>query len=114
MKDIFLSNMGKRIFERRKELRLSQEELAERADTNKQTISLAEHGKQELRASNVVKIANALGISTDYLLKGERIDSDQMILDKRIRNLENDDYNFLADTINKFIDLYEKKHNINK
>ena len=41
-----------------------------------------------------------------------RIDSDHMILDKRIRNLDNDDYNFLAYTIHKFIDLYEKKHDI--
>ena len=112
MEDNFLSGMGKRIFELRKEFRFSQEELAERADTTKQTIARAEKGLQELSAGKIISIANVLGVSTDYLLKGERIDSDHMILDKRIRNLEDDDYNFLADTVNRFIDLYEKKHNI--
>jgi len=108
METNFISSMGKRIYELRKELRLSQEELAERADTTKQTISLAEKGKQELRAGNVAKIAEALGVSTDYLLRGIRIDSDHMVLDRRIRGLNNDRYDFLADTINRFVDLCEK------
>ena len=110
METNFISSMGKRIYELRKELRLSQEELAERADTTKQTISLAEKGKQELRAGNVAKIAEALGVSTDYLLRGIRIDSDYMVLDRRIRNLNNDQYDFLADTINRFVDLCEKSN----
>ena len=112
MEDNFISGMGKRIYELRKQLRLSQEELAERAGTTKQTISLAEKGKQELRAGNVSKVADALGVSADYLLKGTRIDSEHMLLDKRIRNLDEDHYNFLADVINKYINLYEKTKNI--
>jgi len=108
MEDNFISSMGNRIYSLRKHLRLSQEELAEKADTTKQTISLAEKGKQELRAGNVAKIADALGVSTDYLLKGIRIDSDDMVLDRRIRNLNNDQYDFLSETINKFVDFCEK------
>ena len=111
MNDNFISSMGKRIYELRKHLRLSQEELAERADTTKQTIALAEKGKQELRAGNVSKVAEALGVSTDYLLNGTRVESDDMILDKRIRTLNNDQYNFLSDIINKFVDLCEKVNN---
>ena len=108
MEDNFISSMGKRIYELRKNLRLSQEELSERADTTKQTIALAEKGKQELRAGNVSKVAEALGVSTDYLLNGTRIDSDDMVLDKRIRTLNNNQYDFLSDMINKFVDLCEK------
>ena len=112
MEDNFISSMGKRIFELRKELRLSQEELAERADTTKQTVAAAERGQQELRAGNVAKVAEALGVSTDYLLKGIRIESDHFILDKRIRNLNNEQYTFLSDVINKFIDFCEKNKNV--
>ena len=108
----FISGMGKRIYELRKHLRLSQEELAARANTTKQTISLAEKGKQDLRAGNAAKIAEAPGVSTDYLLKGTRIESDDMTLDKRIRTLNNDQYAFIADTINKFVDLCEKNKNV--
>ena len=55
--------IGKRIFEKRKSLRLSQEELAERAETSTQTVSMAERGKRELSAHTVVKLADALGMS---------------------------------------------------
>ena len=109
MDEQFVSEMGKRIFELRKQLRWTQEEMAEKSDTTKQTISMAENGKQELRASYIVKIADALGVSTDYLLKGVKTDSDHMLLDQRIRTLDNDKYNFLSDLIMKFIDLCEKK-----
>ena len=105
MDEQFIIEMGKRIYSMRKELRLTQEEMAERAETTKQTISLAEKGKQELRAGYVVKIADALGVSTDYLLKGTRSDADHMKLDQRIRGLNNDQYDFLSDLIKKFIDL---------
>ena len=108
MDEQIIIEMGKRIYSMRKELRLTQEEMAERADTTKQTISLAEKGKQELRAGYVVKIADALGVSTDYLLKGTRSDADHMTLDRRIRGLNNDQYDFLSDLIKKFIDLCTK------
>ena len=104
----FITEMGKRIHTIRQELRLTQEEMAEKADVTKQTISQAEKGKQELRAGYVVKIADALGVNTDYLLKGTRSDTDYMMLDQRIRGLNNDQYDFLSDLIKKFIDLCSK------
>jgi transcriptional regulator with XRE-family HTH domain len=108
MENSFLSKMGKRIYELRKQLKLSQEELAERAETTKQTVSLAEKGKQELRAGNVAKIAAALGVSTDYLLKGIGTEAEHTELDKRIRSLNSDQYAYISDVINKFVDLCEK------
>ena len=105
----FVAGVGKRILELRKQLSWTQEDLAEKSDTTKQTISMTENGKQELRASNIVKIADVLGVSTDYLLKGKKTDSDHMLLDQRIRTLDDDQYCFLSDMICKFIDLCEKK-----
>jgi len=108
MDERFISEMGKRILDLRKRLRWTQEEMAERSDTTKQTVSMAENGKQELRASLIVKISDALGVSTDYLLKGTRTDADRILLDQRIQTLSSDQYDFISETINKFIDLCDK------
>ena len=111
MEGNFISSMGERIYSLRKQQRLSQEELAEKADTTKQTVAASERGKQELRAGNVVKIADALGVSTDYLLKGIRIDSDHKNLDNRIGTLNNYQYDCLSSIINSFVDFCEKTNN---
>lgn len=51
-----LNQIGTRILERRKQLRLTQEELAERAEITAQTVSYAELGKKALRPENIIKI----------------------------------------------------------
>jgi len=108
MEENTVIEMGKRIYTLRTMLKLTQEEAAERANTTKQTLSLVEKGKNELRAGNIVRYADALGVSTDYLLKGLPSSSDLVLLDKRIATLNKDQYDFLSNIINKFIDLCEK------
>ena len=71
MDTILLEQMGTRIFERRKQLRLTQEELAEAAGITPQTVSTAELGKKAMRPENIIKVCSALEISTDYLLMGK-------------------------------------------
>ena len=51
-----LEQMGKRILERRKQMRLTQEELAERAGVTSQMISTAELGKKAMRPENIIKM----------------------------------------------------------
>lgn len=65
-----LKQMGQRLTARRKQLGLSQESVAERTDLTTQTISTAETGSKALRPENIVKICDALGISTEYALRG--------------------------------------------
>ena len=113
MENNFLPGMGERIKQLRKQQRLSQEELAEKADIAKQSISLIEHGKQEIRAGTVISLADALGVTTDYLLKGTRTDTDNMRLDRRLLNLSNEQYNYISEVISKFVDLCEKTNNEN-
>lgn len=62
--------VGKRIFVRRKALGITQEELADFAETTPQAISNYERGERELKAGMLVKIAAALHISVDFLLTG--------------------------------------------
>lgn len=80
MDTILLEQMGTRIFERRKQLRLTQEELAEAAGITPQTVSTAELGKKAMRPENIIKVCSALEISTDYLLMGKVASEDKNIL----------------------------------
>jgi len=105
MGEAFLAEMGKRIHERRKTLRLSQEELAERAEMTKQTVSRAENGLRALGAGNVIKISKALEVSADYLLTGEYTGADVQILNKKIANLTNSQCRFLEDFIRNFVEM---------
>jgi transcriptional regulator with XRE-family HTH domain len=103
--DVFLNEMGRRVNEKRKEMRLSQEDVAEMVDVSKQTISLIESGRQEPGAKIVAKLAKALGMSADYLLTGSRTDTDLQILDRRLKNMNERQYRFLENVITEFMAL---------
>ena len=64
--DDLLQQIGSRILSRRKQLRMTQEELDEKAGITPQTVSSAELGKKALRPENIIRICSALDISTDY------------------------------------------------
>ena len=64
-----LKDMGKRIFDRRKQLNMTQETLAELAHVTPQTISTAELGQKAMRPETILKVCDALHISTEYLLR---------------------------------------------
>lgn len=86
-KEIFLQEVGKRIIERRKKLGITQEALAEISDVTTQFVSYAESGKRAMRPENLLKIANALGVSTDYLLTGDIVDKDLLLLSDKLSKL---------------------------
>ena len=62
--DNYLQQMGMRITARRKELGLTQEELADMISVSVQTISTAERGRKALRPENIAKISRALVVYT--------------------------------------------------
>jgi transcriptional regulator with XRE-family HTH domain len=62
-----LNNLGKRIKSERQKLGITQEELAEKVDISKNFMSLIENGKN-MSVETLLKIANAFGVSVDYLL----------------------------------------------
>ena len=79
--------IGQRITERRKKFGWTQEELAERGNLTPQFISYAESGKRAMRPENLLKISSALGVSADYLLTGEIIDKDLLLLSNKLQKL---------------------------
>lgn len=64
-----LINIGRNIKVERVRKGYSQEELAELADTTRHTISLVECGIQHSKILSILKIANALSIDINELLK---------------------------------------------
>lgn len=101
--DDLLNQMGKRLVARRKQLRLTQEEIAERTDLTTQTISTAETGKKALRPENIIKLCAALDISTDYLLLGKIASEDYDILSQKVSQLTPSQYQKLEDIIDAYI-----------
>ena len=55
---------------RRKALRMTQEELAERLGVSPQMISNLELGKKAIRPENLAKVCDVLGLSADFVLTG--------------------------------------------
>lgn len=63
---------GKFIAERRHELGLTQQELADRLNLSNKTISKWESGAGSPDIANLAELAKALGVTADELLNGER------------------------------------------
>ncbi len=62
-----LKEFGKRVRELRKEMRLSQEELAERANLHHTYIGGVERGERNPSLKSIKKIADALGVELEAL-----------------------------------------------
>lgn len=79
----FLKTMGQRIMSRRKALKLTQEELAEKIGVSTQMISNLELGKKAIRPENLAKVCDVLGLSADFVLTGSNASTAvDMIADK--------------------------------
>jgi len=100
---IIVKDVGKRILECRKRLGLTQEQAAELAGVSHQFFSVSEIGKKNMRAENIVKVANAFGVSTDYLLTGKRSNSELNDFASKISVLDEQEMDLLAQVIELFI-----------
>ncbi len=109
--DTLLRQMGERISARRKQLRWTQEELAEKAGVTPQTISTAELGKKALRPANIINVCAALDISPDYLLLGKISGEDLSILSQKVSQLSPEQYRHLEDAVDSFIAVAIPKEN---
>jgi transcriptional regulator with XRE-family HTH domain len=69
-----MPTVGDRIRAIREEMQINQERLAASAGLSKGFLSDVENNKRNISSENLLKIANVLGASVDYLLRGEAID----------------------------------------
>lgn len=64
--------IGRRVKEARRQKQISQAELAERIDTSVSYISHIETGKKKASLESLVRIANVLESTVDYMLNGNQ------------------------------------------
>ena len=77
-----LKDMGKRIFDRRKQLNMTQEAM---------------------RPETILKVCDALHISTEYLLRGVITETDSSLLMEKISTLTPKQYRHFEDILDSFI-----------
>lgn len=87
-----MSAIGQRIQQRRKELGMTQEELAELLTTNQFQVSRYETGKNSPTAEVIKTLADVLEVSADWLLGrgGEDLSDDERYLLDTYRSKDND------------------------
>ena len=107
--DICLQEIGVRITELRKRLGWTQEELAENADLTPQFVSYAESGKRAMRPENLLKLSKALNVSADYLLTGDIVDKNLLILSDKLRNLEPAQIRIIENVVDQCNSLFREK-----
>lgn len=95
----FLEQIGERVYNKRKKQKLSQAELAEKIGVSVQMISNLECGKKAIRPDNIVKVCEALNISTDYLLTGYTADNEMSEILEKLSNLSPSELKMINDMI---------------
>lgn len=91
----FLVEMGTRLAARRKQLGITQENLAEKMNVSIQMISNMEQGKKAIRPDNLVKICSLLEISTDYALTGVKSQNETNALAEKIKKLNTNEIDLI-------------------
>ena len=99
-----LKDMGRRIKSRRKELKITQSELAETLDLSNNHISSIETGNQKPSLDTFIELCNALKVTPDYLLLGSMHSDNiaQNIIDS-LRLCSPDDLELAKDFINLLV-----------
>ena len=98
--DTLLKEMGERIYRRRKSLKLTQEELAEKLGVSTQMISNLELGKKAVRPENLAKLSVALNVSSDYVLFGRDKSSPAESLFEQLLTLSAEELNIITSMVN--------------
>lgn len=84
-------NIGEKIKQRRKELRWSQRDLAEKMGYNHSTVTRIETGKIDIPQSRILQFAEVLGVSVAYLMSWEEVQNKNDILSDIILRIRDDE-----------------------
>lgn len=101
--------LGQRVLKMRKKHGMTQEMVAEKAKLQKQTISKIETAKQDdPHSSSIIGLSEALGVSTDYLLKGIHTNDDLHPMVAKLLLLKEDEFDFIETVIDSYFKLKDK------
>ncbi len=97
-----LHEIGLRIAQRRRELSLTQEKLAEMMDVSSQMISNLERGNKAIKIDNLIKLSCSLRVGTDYILTGKR--PEMVNLPEKMSQLSERDYKIVDALVDALIE----------
>ena len=92
--------MGNRISKRRKELQMTQEQLAEAMELSLQSISCIELGKKAIRPENLANLCRCLDVSADYILTGKKSAKQLEGIFLKLAVMSDEDYKMAETLIN--------------
>lgn len=95
----FLIEMGNRISKQRKDLQMTQEQVAEAMNISIQSLSCIELGKKAIRPENLFNLCSVLNVSADYILMGKKSKEQLTGITKKLSNLKEDDYKIIETLI---------------
>ena len=95
----FLKEMGQRIMVRRKALRMTQEELAEKLGVSTQMISNLELGKKAIRPENLARVCDVLSLSADFVLTGSNTKTAVDAVAEKLTQLTAEELKLVSDMI---------------
>ena len=95
----FLKAMGQRIMCRRKVLRMTQEELADKLGVSTQMISNLELGKKAIRPENLARVCEMLSLSADFILTGSNTQTAVDIVAEKLLQLTKEELQMVNDMI---------------
>lgn len=104
----YKTGMGRRIKQRRKELKMTQEELAERLGISVKHMSEAERGLSGLSIENLIRLSELFGVSLDYLIRGKTVINIWQLLLPQLETVPPDKADDLYDLILTGIRLAEE------
>lgn len=87
--------LGKRIYELRKQMNISQEELAEKLEFSQRSLSKIETGQNFVKSNTLEKLLTAFDISCNELFNFEHLNTSENLIDeiyKNIDSIKNNDY----------------------
>lgn len=99
--------IGNRIYDRRRQLNMTQEKLSELTETTPQAISNYERGERELKASVIINIAAALDTTADYLLCGRE---NTFSIHNNISEIPPEDKTLIFEIVERCIKLTESRN----
>ena len=98
-----LVEMGARINGKRRGMKMTQEQLAEKMDVSVQMISNLELGKKAIRPENLVKLCGILNVSADYLLTGTHSACDSIDVFSNYERLSQRQQRLIDELINEML-----------
>lgn len=106
------TQIGKRIKLQRVKLSKTQDQLAEEVNISQKYLSQIEIGKSKPRVEVLIKIANALGVSLDYLAQDILTDTNNIHINSVILNMQvmsKDEQALILDITQRFREFSERK-----